>query len=286
MEIRQALAQRSKEISIGLGIALPILAGLFETQSGTPFSLELFYLLPVVLTAWNAGAKAGVGVAILSTLVSFAAEVNGDLPLLQTYPPYWNAFSKLAVYLFIVWMIPAVQEELERQRQSSQTDFLTRVANKRGFLAVAQKELERSSRYRHPFTIASLDIDHLRFINERMGHSTGDLLLQEVAHAIQERIRVTDLIARMGSDDFTLLLPETQSEPAQIVMRRLQKHLLDVAEKNEWPVSFSIGVATFLKPPASVEEMLRRSEVLLFAAKKAGKNCVQHEVVQAAEKAS
>ncbi|MEK7877363.1 MAG: SulP family inorganic anion transporter, partial [Pseudomonadota bacterium] len=104
-------------------------------------------------------------------------------------------------------------------------------------------------------------------------------LLRMAAQTIQSKIRSSDLIARLGGDEFALLLPETQSEAAQIVVKRIHRFLLDLAQRNEWPVTFSFGVATFLRPPESVEEMIKKADALMVAAKNSGGNTVRHEII-------
>ena len=224
-----------------------------------------------------------MALSVAAAAVWFAAHTGFRPGSTLTYTPYWNALMQLAAFLAVTWLLPFVQAEAEREKESPRTDFLTKTANKRGFLSQAELEIQRAHRYKHPFTLVCLDIDNLRFVNQRMGHSAGDTLLQEVAYTLKQKTRSSDVIGRIGGDEFALLLPETQSDPAQIVVRRLQKFLLDAAQKNEWPVSFSFGVATFLRPPESVEEMVRKADSLMYAAKKGGGNAIRHEVVGSIE---
>ena len=158
-------------------------------------------------------------------------------------------------------------------------DYLTGIANKKHFLELIHSEIERTRRYRHPFTIAYLDIDNFKLLNQRLGHNSGDTVLQTVARSIKEKIRSVDRLARMGEDEFCMIFPETQPEPAKIVIRRIQQNLQDAAQKNEWPVTFSIGVATFMQPPDTAEQVLNKLQELIAAAKSEGKNTIKHEII-------
>ena len=139
-------------------------------------------------------------------------------------------------------------------------------------------EINRARRYDHPFTVVSIDLDNFKTVNDCFGHSTGDILLRLVARTIQQNIRVTDTVARLGGDEFAILLPETGRNVAEAILRKVQNINLDIMRRHGWPVTFSIGVATFTSPPSAVDETLRISDQLMYSAKNSGKNSIQYEV--------
>lgn len=267
-----------KAASIAAALSVLALIGVVDFYTAE-ISFDAFYLIPVALITWFAGGGAGVAISAASAVVWFAVHTLHRPELALSYTPYWNTLMQLSVFLTVTALLLPLKAEADREKESPRADYLTKTANKRSFTTQAEIEIQRAHRYRHPFTLVYLDVDNLRFVNQRMGHSAGDTLLQEIAYTLKEKTRTTDLIGRMGGDEFALLLPETQAEAARIVVRRLQKYLLDTAEKNEWPVSFSFGVATFSRPPETVEEMLRKADSLVSAAKESGKNHVKHEIV-------
>jgi len=283
MSLKEYFKKEPEFASVMLGFCMIGLLGLFGYTIGPQFSLEFFFLIPVSLVVWFAGRRAGILIAFLSAIAWFAVDTASRGATLASPVPYWNAIMKLGFLVAVAWILPALKKEWQQEKESARTDYLTKTANKRSFEAAAQLELERAQRYHRPFSVVYLDVDKFKFVNDRYGHSAGDTLLRVVAQTIQSKIRSSDLIARVGGDEFALLLPETQSDPAQIVVRRLQKFLLDAAQKNEWPVSFSFGVATFLRPPESVEEMVKKTDSLMYAAKKGGGNAIRHEVVGSIE---
>ena len=283
MNLKDYFKQEPGFASVMAGFLLVGLLGLLDYATGPQLSFEIFFLIPVSLVVWFSGRSAGILISVLSALTWFAAATASNPATLASPVAYWNAVMKLGFLMAVAWILPALKKEWEQEKQSARTDYLTKTANKRSFETQAQVELERAQRYHRPFSIAYVDVDKFKFINDRYGHSTGDTLLRVMAQTIQSKIRSTDLVARVGGDEFALLLPETQSDPAQIVVRRLQKFLPDAAQKNEWPVSFSFGVATYLHPPESVEEMIKKADSLMYAAKNGGGNAVRHEVVGSIE---
>ncbi len=270
------------KIAITLALSAVLLLGGLTYLLGPRLSTETLFLIPILLAGWSAGRQAGILTAILSGIAWTLADTLANPSALHTLASAWNPAMKLFLILTAANPLPAAKSLLDREKESARNDFLTGALNKKSFLELAQVEMERSRRYKHPFTLAYMDIDHLKFVNERFGHNAGDLLLQSAAKTIRQKTRAMDILARIGEDEFALLFPETQPEPAQVVTRRIQKSLHELMQKNEWPVTFSIGVVTFLLPPNSVEEMTRKADHLLFAAKNSGKNMVKHEIVSTA----
>jgi len=271
--------QKSAGASVFLGLSLVALLGVLDRVTDPALTFDAFYLIPVAVTVWFAGRQAGILTAVLSAVAWFAADTASKPESIASFVPYWNAAMKLGFLVAVAWILPALKKEWEQEKASARTDFLTKTANKRSFETAAQVEITRSQRYNRPFSIVYLDVDKFKFVNDRYGHNTGDTLLRATAQTIQGKIRTSDLVARLGGDEFGLLLPETQSEAAQIVVKRIHRFLLDLAQRNEWPVTFSFGVATFLRPPESVEEMVKKADALMVAAKNSGGNTVRHEVV-------
>lgn len=265
--------------SVLLGLSLVALLGVLDWASGPTLSLEIFFLIPVALTVWFAGRKAGVLIATLSAITWLAADTASKPLSLSSPVPYWNATMKLGFLLAVAWILPALKKEWDQEKASARIDYLTKTANKRSFETAAKTEIQRAQRYNRPFSLVYLDVDKFKFVNDRYGHNTGDTLLRATAQTIQGKIRASDLVARMGGDEFALLLPETQAEAAQIVVKRIQRFLLDLVQRNEWPVTYSFGVATFLRSPDSVEEIVKKVDTLMYAAKNSGGNAVRHEVV-------
>lgn len=167
---------------------------------------------------------------------------------------------------------------MESERELARTDFLTGAFNSRSFHDVAQMEIDRSARYSHPFTIAFVDVDNFKTINDTYGHAMGDIVLRKIVTNIQQNLRKTDIIARVGGDEFAILLPETDMDTAPTVISNVQRKLLDEMRKNELPVTFSIGVLSLTASQLSVDEMLGIADQMMYAVKNGGKNNVYYDI--------
>jgi diguanylate cyclase (GGDEF)-like protein len=165
-----------------------------------------------------------------------------------------------------------LQEALEKEKELARLDSLTGLANRRAFYEVLELEQKRARRYELPLTVAYLDVDNFKKINDTSGHSLGDSVLIVVAHTIKNNIRASDTVARLGGDEFAVLLPETEAAAAETVLRKLQGMLQTKTQENGWTISFSIGVATFLFPPESLDDIIRTADEVMYAVKTSGKN--------------
>jgi diguanylate cyclase (GGDEF)-like protein len=172
----------------------------------------------------------------------------------------------------------ALRRLADEQRQLARTDALTGVANRRAFYERADLELSRMRRLPEAMTVAYVDVDDFKRINDTMGHEAGDDLLRNVADTFLHRVRTTDLVARLGGDEFALLLPATGSEAALALLSELIQTLGGEMKRQAWPVTFSIGAVTFIRPPASADDLLRRVDQLMYKVKREGKAGVKHEI--------
>jgi diguanylate cyclase (GGDEF)-like protein len=154
----------------------------------------------------------------------------------------------------------------------SQIDYLTGIANNREFYQQIHAELTRASRSKRPISLAYIDLDGFKQVNDRLGHRSGDALLRTVAKIFQSTIRRTDTAARLGGDEFAILFPSTGQADARCIMQRLQTVFLKHMEESQTGVTLSAGVISFTSLPDSVDEMIHQADALMYEAKAGGKN--------------
>jgi diguanylate cyclase (GGDEF)-like protein len=276
LSITEYLQRQPKWTIVVAGGALTLCLGFIDYITGPDLSFVIFYLLPVFLVAWYADRGSGFIIALLSGIAWFSADVLTMPPSAHPLVTSWNVVTKIGFFLIVNQMVSSLRGGLERERQMARRDHLTGVANSRHFAEIASQEIRRAGRYQHPFTLAYLDIDDFKSVNDAQGHSAGDALLVAVASSIRDAIRSTDVVARLGGDEFAVLLPETGFEASAVVIRKVSESLHAVMRRKGWPVTFSIGVVTFRSPPESVDSMIRAADEFMYAVKRAGKDRVLH----------
>jgi diguanylate cyclase (GGDEF)-like protein len=255
--------------------------GIIDYLTGPELALSIFYLLPIMLVAWLVNRRAAVYVSIAGAMVWLLADVLSRkwyVPPAIPWIPYWNAVVRLGFFLIVTYILSELRQAADREAERARTDYLTNVANLRSFYEQAGDELSRARRFNRPLTIAYLDIDNFKYINDGLGHEAGDLLLKKVAETIRSSIRIIDRLARVGGDEFVVLFPETGSDSVKSVIERIQNGLRNAVRENQWPVTFSMGVLTCAKIPDSVETMVTLADRLMYSVKATGKDGVKYEL--------
>lgn len=187
-------------------------------------------------------------------------------------------------FLFRLAMIAAVCLENTAVRQhlvfSGLTDALTGLHNRRYLERRLQEEIARARRYGHPLSCLFVDADHFKQVNDRHGHSTGDLVLREISQRMKECLRASDVATRYGGEEFALLLPQTDAREAfnlaERIRRRIERHPFPTASGSEIPVTVSIGVGELGEAPDGEggKKLVEQADSALYEAKRLGRNRV------------
>ena len=271
------LGKRSPLFWITTGLIFVACVGIVDVLTGSEIAFSLFYLIPIVLVTWFAGKKPGISLSVASAITWFFADILGGQTYSQPIIRYWNTVVRFGFFIVVTLLLPALKA-LEREKETARLDDLTGIANRRYFFEAAQAELNRSQRYKSPFTIVYIDLDGFKTVNDQWGHKVGDQVLCAVVHRAKRHLRKTDFPARLGGDEFVILLPETDQEAAQVTVSKIQTALLDEMRLHNWPVTFSIGAMTFLDAYLSADESIARTDGLMYSVKKSGKNAVAYGV--------
>jgi diguanylate cyclase (GGDEF)-like protein len=251
--------------------------GIADVVTGSELGFGLFYLIPIALVTWFSGRNPGFAISVIAAITWFIADALGGQSYSQPIVRYWNAAVRLGFFVVVTLLLPALKA-LEREKEIARIDPLTGIANRRHLFEAAQTELYRSQRYKRPFTIAYIDLDGFKTVNDQSGHRTGDRVLCAVVNRAKSHLRRTDFMARLGGDEFILLLPETDQDAAQIIVPKFQAALLDEMRRNDWPVTFSVGAFTYRDGPIDADELIKRADDLMYSVKKNGKNAIAYAV--------
>jgi diguanylate cyclase (GGDEF)-like protein/putative nucleotidyltransferase with HDIG domain len=161
-------------------------------------------------------------------------------------------------------------------RLTSLTDALTGVGSRRLLEKKLEVECARSKRYKRPFSVAILDLDNFKTINDLFGHATGDEALKKLAECMKSQKRIPDILARYGGDEFVILMPETEANDALTFLERIRDKARQVQVQENVTMTISCGIAQS-KPDFSdsPSDVIRRADLALYEAKSAGRNCVK-----------
>jgi diguanylate cyclase (GGDEF)-like protein len=192
-----------------------------------------------------------------------------------------NAIQQMETNKTLEKLVVSRTEELVLANQKLETlvrtDPLTGLANRRHFLEQGNAEIQRALRT-GPMSLLMLDLDHFKQVNDTWGHAVGDKVLVNFAQVARSPLRVVDLLARIGGEEFLVLLPNTTAEGANAVAERILDAVRDqVLEMAEGTVTYtvSIGIAEFKGADDSLFELMKRADTALYQAKNSGRNRIQ-----------
>jgi diguanylate cyclase (GGDEF)-like protein len=164
--------------------------------------------------------------------------------------------------------------KVELQKQAN-TDELTGVINRRHFLELANIELKRAIRLNRPMAIVMIDLDYFKLVNDKHGHAAGDKILVAFTETCRKYIREIDIFARIGGDEFALLLPETSPEQASAVVERIRIAMMSRATHiacNPLTITISSGISISESKEESLDTLMSRADKALYQAKETGRN--------------
>jgi diguanylate cyclase (GGDEF)-like protein len=180
-------------------------------------------------------------------------------------------------------LLEAEVERLRVYKEYAYTDVLTEVPNRRFYYERLSQEVARARRNGHELSVALIDLDHFKALNDRAGHRSGDQVLKFFAQFLRANLRQEDVVCRLGGDEFTLLLPDTAVANAKVLVERIRKKLdrieLSIDGRNRCELSFSCGLASY-QPGLLAEDLLEEADHSLFTAKAKGRNRVVSAVVR------
>lgn len=188
----------------------------------------------------------------------------------------------LALFMFGLWLW---SERIRRIQKTKLTeligkDLLTGLSNRRHFLDIAAREINRSQRFSNPLSALIIDVDDLRHLNKTYGHIGGDLALNHLAQACRQSVRDFDLIARFSGEEIALLLPDTPLDGAIVVAERIRRksaeNRIAMPDGLEFTMTVCIGVAQTQNEMDSTEDLLLAADAALQSAMAAGPNKVMY----------
>ncbi len=259
-----------------------LIVGGVDYLTGNEISMSLFYLGPVAAAAWYAGRGAGLAVAVLSCMTWYIADIGTGSQYSHPAIPVWNALVRFGFFLITGLLMATLRKSLRTQQDLARTDGLTGLYGRRAFEETLQHDLALAQRRKSALTLAYVDLDDFKALNDTHGHAQGDRVLRVVSRVLRGSIRETDTAARLGGDEFALVLPDTDSRGAQQVISKLARDLHEALEADTWTVTCSIGVVTFLASARSPEQALATADELMYEVKRKGKGAVAFSVVDEA----
>jgi|Deesub1362A_J573_1020465.scaffolds.fasta_scaffold01970_4 diguanylate cyclase (GGDEF)-like protein len=257
--------------------------------------LAASYVIPILVAGVMVGGLASIPFAlggalmlfiswwrIGSTGISPGASPATAVVLILSYLLLFLGLALILVFFsqLLTRVVADLQSDADRMAELAHTDPLTGLANRRHLVEQLEREFARARRYHRPLSLIYLDLDGFKSINDRHGHLVGDEVLQGVARSMRAVLRSTDLLARIGGDEFAVLLPETTLDDAHKVAIKLRRALAAYSSQLDPllpPLTFCAGTSQLRPGDAAVDEILQRADTAMYLAKEDGRAGIRSE---------
>jgi diguanylate cyclase (GGDEF)-like protein len=282
-------------VTAGLTVTV-ITLGWLDHAIGTRIGLSVLYLVPVGAAAWRSGRESGLFVAFVASVAWLTADLGVGSTIGIATLASRNLVSHSLICVIVALTVSALRRTLdaleaalERERTISRHDPLTGLVNARAFREIMDAELARASRTGAALTLAYLDADGFKAVNDTRGHGEGDRVLRAVATTVLSVMRRTDTVARLGGDEFAILMPETSRDESIVALAKARAALAQAMHAGHWAVTFSVGavVAGAVGTPAGAsptsEGLIGEADAAMFVAKRRGGDCVELRLHPAGE---
>lgn len=252
--------------------------GWLDYVTGVDARVFPFYYVFIAGAAARVSKRAGFFLAALCTILWSTAMGLGGVHWSSSMFAF-NIIAQGASFALVAMLVGHLATKVDLERELSRRDNLTQLPNSRYFYEIAEVLMAGARRSQRPLTIAYVDLDNFKQVNDTQGHMVGDLVLKAVARVMRSATRNSDLIARLGGDEFAVLLPDTTADAARIGLGRLAENLALAMKAEKWPITASIGAISFAQLPSSVEDAVHLADELMYRVKIAGKNSLLVETV-------
>lgn len=261
--------------AISLFIAIPSLIGLMVADRflGECNSIQITYMLPIIMLSGYVTRVQSIIIGII--VAAFWGGLRLDF--------VESSFNSLTIFsvvvgasvIIILFIVIHVKEKLESESKNADTDELTGISNRRYFNEILGVEFARGQRLFQAFTVAYIDLDNFKMLNDKQGHGEGDIALKIIANILSDNSRNHDISARIGGDEFVMFMPGFSGQEVKPRFTDIHNKLNLVVEQHQWPISFSIGVVTFNKLPGSLEEISKITDETMYQVKKTTKSAIK-----------
>jgi diguanylate cyclase (GGDEF)-like protein len=270
--IAERLTGLSRKWRVLATLILVVTIGALDLLPGARVSLTPLYVLPVAFAGWYLSRAIALaiasGAAMLPLLGVLVPPVLPPQPLLDTV---------VRLVSFSILVVGAAM--LRGAFDHARSDELTGIAGEPAFAYSVAAELQRARRYGRALTVAYIDIDSFKSLNEQVGRYAGDAVLRSTARALRRMLRKSDVVARVGDDEFAILFPEAGFGAAQGAIEKIRVHLPGALERGSHTLKFCIGAASFATAPETVDALLGAAQRQLREAKHKGPGSLSHELV-------
>lgn len=249
-------------------VALAILLIFRGPDSSGQIPLAIRWLLAAVLafTAWNCPPRFTIAVSLVAIPTWSWIEIGAG----RWYEIWPGHLVRFVVSMAMITCVLRTRKQLATAQKLARIDNLTGLPNRQALIEAIERELSRAKRFGRPFSLAMLDCDGFKQLNDQRGHLAGDDALVLVGQSLRQNIRPFDCAGRWGGDEFLIVLSEVDYDDAQMIAERLRASMRHFVERGLPSLTFSLGVMIVRQPEMGWQECVRQADQAMYEAKRSG----------------
>ena len=267
---------------VGLGLVATAAVGVADYTVARLFGYDFvatgFYLVPIGFVAFVRGTRCGMVIALAAALTETVATYAALVDVTNIWTVPISIVLELVVFVAAAYSQGAIRRFVDRERHLSRQDAVSGLVNSLGFREAAGWEVARARRFPQVVSLIYLDVDDFKAVNDRQGHARGDEVLWIVGRAMKASLRESDVVARVGGDEFAGLMPGTDAEGCRAATARVHLSITRDLARAGFAVTVSLGATTFLSAPETVDELIGAGDEAMYTVKRGAKNGVHHIV--------
>ncbi|WP_010113604.1 GGDEF domain-containing protein [Acinetobacter sp. P8-3-8] len=246
--------------------------GVIDLATGYEYSFAVFYLIPVSIAAWYDNKYMTTVTIVLSALTWLYADYEAGHHYSSSIIPFWNTCARLGFFSIFASLLFKIKKNLAEMTLMAMRDSLTSLNNTRAFNVEYQTLKRRQPKKDQTLAVGLIDLDGFKSVNDTYGHSKGDDVLVEFAQVLKQSVRMNDVVARMGGDEFVVILQDTNSQGIEEYAKRLRNQFLLSGLKQRYGIDFSMGIRIYTELPDNLDEATRQADQLMYQSKARGKS--------------
>lgn len=270
---RLCLPQLTPLGAFTLGTVVLLATATLDFATGIEFRVFLFYSLAIAIYTWYLGKRVAVLAVAVSAVCWLGNEYLGGRQYTRPIAWVWNTTITMAAFSVFAVLTYWLRLYLETLHRLVNTDDLTSLHNRRAFIRILDRTIVRARSRSQSTSVMFLDIDRFKSVNDGEGHAAGDRVLRELAQALRHSVRRSDFTARMGGDEFAILMPNTSSDQARRIAGQIARIFAERMQGRPDQPTLSIGVVTFpSRLRWDADHALRVADEQMYLAKRGGRD--------------
>lgn len=270
------LESRSPALITALAFTLLAAVASLDYHLDDQLSFSILYLIPIAVVSLYSARASFLFCLVCAGVANSIHHFSGH-PYSSGLTTIWNTLASLAVFLLTAYLLDRLKTHLAMIDNLMRKDDETGVLNMRGLQDEVNGRLMLADRYSRPVAVARIDVDGFKAVVDTRGRTAGVQILKEVAGTIGQCVRVTDIVGRVGGDEFVVFLPETDYPGAQSMFKRIHEALDRLAVERDSPISFNISVAAYKTAPATLDDALQYVDRIMYRLRQTGKMDILYE---------